>query len=1244
MNDSNLSKEDKDALRKEIDKAKDVQKDPNASGKDVEDATNGLNDKVKEIEDKQKEDAKPSEKEVEDLTNALENAKEKANDPNLSPEDKDALDQAIKDAENLFDKDGNVKDDVSKDDVNNAKDKLEEAVNKAGEDEVTVKDAEAAVSDARQKVKDYTSAKPAAKEKAFQDAAKALKDAKDKVAALEAGKDQDRLAKELGEIAVDFAKEAVKAVEGNLSQDTIDQAQQLVDQIPDSVEGKQELQNLLDEAQKAVDTVKDAIDAIEKANKDVTKENVAAAKEAVEKAKKLNDKLVSQEEKAALDKEIEKLETKLAQQDFGSELEKAEHLHASTMIDEDGANLYDDEQYVTQAEADALEQAIADVKNAKNANELKGAELALKEALKPYEANKKFGKKSQAVEDATKAVEKAEESKRNSDKETAQQLINAIGPKYETEKEALQNRLDAVKTVTKTKDQLKDALAKAETEQKAGKGEFSDDAWKALEDAIKKGKATLANDKATEDEVTKATEALEIAVENLTVPVRLAQVVTKDAPMSLQPDIKKEMDTLGKDAYEKKYHKAAGGVLGLNIGILDLGLLSTEQINKISDSHRHSVKVEEGTVFTGDVRISFHSVLGGHQVKVHTFKKNEETGEYHRIATRTGGVGSLLGIPIPTYLDVGFLEEGEYELVLEVGGGISVVQGIPYQIVDATIYDYRNSADNATVKGNIFGAEGATKGEENTAFVESITGGEKNTRQLIDQETTETELQGKYGKLYVAPNGDYRYEPVGQRKNIGNYEEFTFKAVNPTNDTTSEGILRVRLDNETVEWAENGTDVKIVEANDKEGKTSVRVDKTFTTVENAAKASNGWTSKGEEGYFHSNKFEVQDADAEVTFELSKRGKETEEVVIEFFNHSTGKVEKEAKSQINNDWQLQEVFTGLPKGEYSVRVKSVLGNDTRVHIQNITTKSSNWGQYAVELKATPDVSGNFFEDNYLGAKEERHGETRLFVKGRDVAMDDKDRYLETKVDAQGNFVKKGDDYAVAAKHVAAGQLTEGMYRPIAKESSFKEIRTQIRDSKDSNFTAIAGEHGILEVTTDGNYTYKPFNRIAAAGHTEVFEYELLHPTGNKATAKLTITIDPLTEVTEEKDIVTSTPKADQFKTLGGSDTVVFPVFNKVANDGGNNHNTWVDFTYGTVETNKEADRLDLRLLFTGQTINEKNLNQYMKLVSVKDGSATLQIDRDGAGKEFEMTNLITLKGDITADVTLQQLIENGQILY
>ncbi|HEY4566605.1 MAG TPA: type I secretion C-terminal target domain-containing protein, partial [Savagea sp.] len=653
-----------------------------------------------------------------------------------------------------------------------------------------------------------------------------------------------------------------------------------------------------------------------------------------------------------------------------------------------------------------------------------------------------------------------------------------------------------------------------------------------------------------------------------------------------------------------------------------------------------------GTVFTGDVRISFHSVLGGHQVKVHTFKKNEETGEYHRIATRTGGVGSLLGIPIPTYLDVGFLEEGEYELVLEVGGGISVVQGIPYQIVDATIYDYRNSADNATVKGNIFGAEGATKGEENTAFVESITGGEKNTRQLIDQETTETELQGKYGKLYVAPNGDYRYEPVGQRKNIGNYEEFTFKAVNPTNDTTSEGILRVRLDNETVEWAENGTDVKIVKANDKEGKTSVHVDKTFTTDASAKSTSTGLGGLKNGEKHVSSEFEVKDADVEITFELSKYGKENEKVSVEFVQSETGEVKHAYETTIANGWLKQEAVTGLPKGNYTIQVKSTLDNPIRPAIQNITTKSSNWGQYAVELKATPDVSGNFFEDNYLGAKEERHGETRLFVKGRDVAMDDKDRYLETEVDAQGNFVlnKKGDDYVVAAKHVAAGQLTKGMYRPIAKESSFKEIRTQIRDSKDSNFTAIAGEHGILEVTTDGNYTYKPFNRIAAAGHTEVFEYELLHPTGNKATAKLTITIDPLTEVTDEKDIVTSTPKADQFKTLGGSDTVVFPVFNKVANDGGNNHNTWVDFTYGTVETNKEADRLDLRLLFTGQTINEKNLNQYMKLVSVKDGSATLQIDRDGAGKEFEMTNLITLKGDITEDVTLQQLIENGQILY
>lgn len=202
--------------------------------------------------------------------------------------------------------------------------------------------------------------------------------------------------------------------------------------------------------------------------------------------------------------------------------------------------------------------------------------------------------------------------------------------------------------------------------------------------------------------------------------------------------------------------------------------------------------------------------------------------------------------------------------------------------------------------------------------------------------------------------------------------------------------------------------------------------------------------------------------------------------------------------------------------------------------------------------------------------------------------------------------------------------------------------------------IAGDYGFLEVDKDGNYKYTLMNKIDGVGQTEVFEYRLVHPSSKSADATLEIQIAPygeknaegIIEGTDENDLITSTSEADTFKTGKGSDTIIYNVLDATSNDGGNSHDTWVDFTFGSVATTVDADRLDLRALFGTHEINELNVASYMKVQNNEDGSATLYIDRDGVSKDFEMTELITLKGDFQGDkkVTLKDLIANDQIIF
>ena len=1111
---------------------------------------------------------------------------------------------------------------------------------------------------------------------------------------------------DLGSAYLNMVETSVDLAVKEPTKQSVAQAQDHLDRIQLKDEAKKkELQKKLDAAQKVVDDVEFAFDKLKETRDalgtDAFESKLKVANDAVVSALRHGDK-VNADLRDAMQAELERLKVEHERDALEALVEastKLPELQTARQPDE----VLKTEQYVTEAEKEALygvegdaEQigALEKAKNALNAaktsKELSDAKTALEQAMNPYldpkngsktvaeamqkaletandnradaakgkaaldEVERLLGEYDKAGEvpteqvkedvkalqdyvGAVQAIEKAKETKRQADVDTAKDLIAKVAK--EKDQTELTERLNKNVQVEKLdKNALNKAIQAGEAKLQAA-DKYDAESVQALRDAIVNGKKVAQDDAATEEAVQQAAERVLIATEALVekAAVQLTDL-TRDAQLDLHPIIKQITE-------DRK--KTAGGVLGLNIGILDLGLLSSEQIGKISDMNRHTIDVVPGTELEATAEVAIHTVLGGHSFKVHVFKENPQ-GDYVKIATHRGSSGGFLFIANTAKMPLGLLDEGKYEVVLEVGAGLTVIQGIPYHITNQVLYDYRQVAKDAEIKGNFF-EEGSTKGGANAGKIASVQGGPADrvvavTKEKEKEQYKETKIQGTRGTLYMTADGNYRYQPDHKRQNTGLYEDFKVKAVNDHNGTESEATLRVRIDSSTIEWIPaDGTTAKIVEATDKKAETAVETKRTLqkNTFKGSDKRGTGVRASG---------IQVNGVASTLSFSSRVNAATKGPAVIEVIHEETGKVVQTYNiNRLTDDEMKLEPVTGLKAGTYSINVKENRDN-RHIHIYNVQVDEPVWNK--VDMTITPEskVQGNLIDESkdYLGADSTQFDLTSIWIDARPVAKDGENKFVKYEVDKQGNFKtvtdKKGNTSYIEADKNSIEGLTS--YMPVGLFSGFQRLEGKYNDAKPTQ-NIFAGQYGILEIDNKGAYTYTPFNRIEAAGQTEVFEYRIVHPSGKRATAKLEIDIAPLTAVSEGHDIVTSTKENDRFKTLGGSDTVVYNVLDDDDHAGGNGKDEWVDFTFGAV-VQTDADLIDLSALFGDEVVTNLNVDKYIAVKNNADGSATIRIDRDGVAGKYEMTDLITLKGTKDAplpnNVTLKQLLANGQILY
>ena len=182
---------------------------------------------------------------------------------------------------------------------------------------------------------------------------------------------------------------------------------------------------------------------------------------------------------------------------------------------------------------------------------------------------------------------------------------------------------------------------------------------------------------------------------------------------------------------------------------------------------------------------------------------------------------------------------------------------------------------------------------------------------------------------------------------------------------------------------------------------------------------------------------------------------------------------------------------------------------------------------------------------------------------------------------------------------------------------------------STSIVLQGQHGTLTVNEDGTYSYQA---SGTSYGVETFEYTLNSIHNTSQTAELVINVGKNMVGSQYDDVISGSD---------GQDSLVFNLLNESDATGGNGTDLWTDFHLGDIETDSNADKIDVSALLLGSSTD---LRDYISITEDGKGNAVLSIDRDGSAhdKTYDSTELLILHGVSKTDDLLDQLINNGQL--
>ncbi|WP_266125820.1 BapA/Bap/LapF family large adhesin [Acinetobacter bereziniae] len=712
---------------------------------------------------------------------------------------------------------------------------------------------------------------------------------------------------------------------------------------------------------------------------------------------------------------------------------------------------------------------------------------------------------------------------------------------------------------------------------------------------------------------------------DLTPPDYVDQVVANDDLAT----VKNYQETVGDDV---GVQGRASQLLGVNLLGLNVSLGNTVPFNfEVEENSTSSINVNVSGSFVNAALGGIVGTLLGTSGKVFNAVLERQYLDENGVAqkeyfivqdavklTATGLLGAVF-----TYsgqINVDSLPPGVYTIALQenpTDAGLlqqilnlldSTLSAQLFGGVELTMQAQTNKyLGSGSIEGNVISSVDGADEVNTTTFVtqvENEIGGP-----IVTLSGANTVVVGAYGTLYISPNGHYKYVSNGAPEDIGKVDTFTY-TIRDFNGTQATAHLNIRIDgdNSGVVWdnANPQNDVTlpapiVLDNSDHAVIGAVtNIHQTVTSTQGELKVASGLFGAGGNGTYTPTTFSIANTDSAHVV-----------VKVNIPALSIGVAPQIILTIKDQNGVTVGTITQTP-------VLTVLGGTVTVDIPNLGP-----GTYTI----TSSASGN----------------TGLA--------------FNAAVTVDQNITHYNDIAPVTAAPITGNMLTDDTYNHAYAKFSIDTGNGQFTEVGYNGIT-IQGDYGSLFVKSDGSYVYTP--KAGEIGRQEVFDYKLT-VFGQDHIASLTVTIDAITTGDALRNTLISGELNDSFTGNGGSDVLVYHVLESASATGGNGTDHWTDFHAGNVNTDTNADVIDISDLLIGfnsanittdLTASANYLKNYLG-VRVDGNNVTLTLDRDGAGTTYTgKTDLLQLDNlaqsgaafnGKTEDDILKLLLQNHQLV-
>jgi len=528
--------------------------------------------------------------------------------------------------------------------------------------------------------------------------------------------------------------------------------------------------------------------------------------------------------------------------------------------------------------------------------------------------------------------------------------------------------------------------------------------------------------------------------------------------------------------------------------------------------------------------------------------------------------------------------------------------------VELTMQDQTNKyLGSSTIEGNVISSVDGADEVNTTTFVTKV------ANEVGDPAVTlsgaNTVVVGAYGTLYISPNGHYKYVSNGDAADIGKVDTFTY-TIRDFNGSEATANLNIRIDgdNSGVVWdnANPQNDISLPAPIILDNAEHVAIGAVTNVVQTVSEANQGASFAvagslgGGAGTYTPTTFSVANTDSSHVV-----------VKVNIPALSVSLLPTIVLTIKDQNGTVVGTITGKP-------LLNALGSSITVDMPNLgpgtyTITASASGNIGLGFNATVSLAQDITHYNEIGP--------------------------------------------VTAAPIIGNMLTDDTYNPSYAKFSIDTGNGQFVEVGYNGVT-VQGEYGSMFVKSDGSYVYTP--SAGVIGRQEVFDYKL-SVFGQDHTASLTVTVDALTTGDALRNTLISGELNDTFTGNGGSDVLVYHVLESASASGGNGVDHWTDFHSGNVNTDTNADIIDISDLLIGfnsanittdLTASANYLKNYLG-VRVDGNNVTLTLDRDGAGTTYTgKTDLLQLDNlaqsgaafnGKTEDDILKLLLQNHQLV-